>query len=304
MLAQVLPGFRDFRTPLVTGYLWLTVLWVSAQMPIPSTDETAGPVGLVNWLNGYTSSAALLAIMSFVAFLVGILLTVDTKQANMFMARYGFTRTTDEDGTYSHPRKFVMHRRYLPYRQSLPAETRYAIVSILDEALERLVARGVSRETLQRQNPHLEFDSKDPNEVKPQGVHERARMLLKEGFMQLVPALTGQLHDEIPVLATKLQEKNERLFETYDRFRSEAEFRMSVALPLFGLAVASGITWIVNANMLLGICAIIIGVVISAILIRKGWVKLQESSSVVITALEIGTIQSQVIERLDSLPGE
>lgn len=74
MLAQILPGFRDFRTPLMTGVLWLTAIWVFLGTPIPKKDDKEGIFGLLNQVSEYLSPALILGVLSFTAYLLGVLL--------------------------------------------------------------------------------------------------------------------------------------------------------------------------------------------------------------------------------------
>lgn len=74
MLAQILPGFRDFRTPLMTGVLWLTAFWVFLGAPIPKKDDKQGIFGLLNQLSEYLSPALILGVLSFAAYILGVLL--------------------------------------------------------------------------------------------------------------------------------------------------------------------------------------------------------------------------------------
>ncbi|MEJ1180848.1 MULTISPECIES: hypothetical protein [unclassified Pseudarthrobacter] len=74
MLAQILPGFRDFRTPLMTGALWLTALWVFVGAPIPKKEDQEGIFGLLNQMSAYLSPALILGVFSFAAYILGVLL--------------------------------------------------------------------------------------------------------------------------------------------------------------------------------------------------------------------------------------
>lgn len=73
MIAQMLPGFRDVRTPLITGYLWLVSGWILLGMPVPSGIETAGVLGAINSLTKFLSPAVSVIVLSFTAYLIGIL---------------------------------------------------------------------------------------------------------------------------------------------------------------------------------------------------------------------------------------
>ena len=60
----------------------------------------------------------------------------------------------------------------------------------------------------------------------------------------LIFALSDTILDsDYDTLVVRMQIKHPSLFDQYDRLRSEAELRYSLALPLLILTVASGITW-------------------------------------------------------------
>jgi hypothetical protein len=42
MLASLLPGLRDLRAPVVTGYIWLIVLWLLLEDHVPRPSEARG----------------------------------------------------------------------------------------------------------------------------------------------------------------------------------------------------------------------------------------------------------------------
>jgi hypothetical protein len=69
MLLGLLPGFRDLRTSLVTGYLWLFFLWLV--IDLPERAELSGPTARAVELGDHLSAAGLIAVASFVAFFVG-----------------------------------------------------------------------------------------------------------------------------------------------------------------------------------------------------------------------------------------
>lgn len=80
MLASLLPGLREVRTPLTVGYLWLLVLWLWFADQIPTErPEGDGLIGRIFDLLAILGPTAGLAAVSFVAFLLGALLTIPTE---------------------------------------------------------------------------------------------------------------------------------------------------------------------------------------------------------------------------------
>lgn len=305
MLAQILPGFRDFKTPLITGYLWLVIVWILFGMPIPSKDETSGAMGMINWLTGYSSTATILAVLSFVAYVIGILVTVDVKLATRLVARFGFTleRQMNDKGKYKWTR--LPHRENVSHRNSLAKDSGSTLLKLLWAAFSGVEARNVPWKDV-----YDEYQLPIPSEEEQQSLKEEVganeqefyRRLRKAALRRLSPILSTEMEIEIPVLATKLQEKNKDLFDSYDRDRSEAEFRLSISLPIAVLAIQLFVLSF-SGNLLLGIVAGVFGLTACAVLVRKGWLKVLDSTSVVVTALEIGTVTSHVLERLGELKG-
>lgn len=108
---------------------------------------------------------------------------------------------------------------------------------------------------------------------------------------------------EIPLLATKLQEKNKDLYDAYGKDKAEAEFRLSAALPI---AVASIFIQLmgISSNPTLNTAIAAVSLVAALVLFKKGWTKSQEATNLIVTHLEIKTINSRVLERLDELEGD
>jgi hypothetical protein len=125
----------------------------------------------------------------------------------------------------------------------------------------------------------------------------------ENSFEQLRRFAAVEIVRSIPTLAVKLQDKNPLLFGSYDRDRSESEFRLSIAPPLAVLSVqfvALGMDRPLPLWPWVGYA----GLVAVVALIVKGFQKRFSSVNVVVTALEIGTIESQMMTRLEAVPAD
>lgn len=77
MLASLLPGLRDVRTPLTVGYLWLFIGWAWFGDRFPRTRPPGhGLVARLFDLHTVVGTPATTAAVSFLAYLLGALLTV------------------------------------------------------------------------------------------------------------------------------------------------------------------------------------------------------------------------------------
>lgn len=77
MLASLLPGLREVRTPLAAGYLWLLNLWLVFRDRLPMKAPNQGLVvpGLFE-LGNLLGMTTILAGVSFAAYLLGSLIKI------------------------------------------------------------------------------------------------------------------------------------------------------------------------------------------------------------------------------------
>lgn len=284
MLAQILPGFRDFRTPLVTGYLWLVVLWILIGMPIPDKEATNGVMGSINAFGDFLTPTVYLAVLSFLAYVVGMLLMVDLKAGST--VRLG-------------------KRLRLPYVSSQDLDVINAhIESAFHRArIRRVAGNEVEREFRLKKMLETEEDYQilnSDNQGNQRGMDDDWR---EYALKQLQTPVAEEIVRSIPSLAIKLQDKNQLLYGSYDRDKSESEFRLSIAPPVAVLSVQFILLGL-DRSLPLWPWAGYIGLIAAVALLVKGFQKRFSSVNVVVTALEIGTIESQMITRLDGVPAD
>jgi hypothetical protein len=81
MLASLLPGLRDVRTPLTVGYMYLVVLWLWFGDRWPEHRPAGeGLVARLFDLRTHIGPASTIAAASFAAYLLGALLAVSTQR--------------------------------------------------------------------------------------------------------------------------------------------------------------------------------------------------------------------------------
>jgi hypothetical protein len=110
MLASLLPGLRDVRTPLAVGYLWLLILWLWLADRVPRTKPADdGLVARLFDLQDILGATVALACLSFVAYVLGALLTIpiEASQIYLFLRRLGRYFSKD---TQLYAREYDQHR--------------------------------------------------------------------------------------------------------------------------------------------------------------------------------------------------
>jgi hypothetical protein len=284
LLAQILPGFRDFRTPLVTGYLWLVVLWMLVGMPLPDKDATAGVMGAINAFGNFLTPTVYVAVLSFFAYVMGMLLMVDIKTGSVIrLGRWlslPYITHRDVDVINGHIES-AFHRARVRRANGHEIEREFGLAHMIQTQEDNDVLRA------ENNGSQLGMD----NDVR------------NNALKQLHTPLSKEIVESIPMLAIKLQDRNPLLYSSYDRDKSESEFRLSIALPLAVLSVEFLLMGF-DRSLPMWPWAAGAGLLAAVGLVVKGFQKRFSSVNVVVTALEIGTIESQTISRLDAVASD
>lgn len=282
MLAQILPGFRDFRTPLVTGYLWLVVLWVLIGMPLPDKNATQGVMGAINAFGNFLTPTVYIAVLSFLAYVIGMLLMVDIRAgAHVKLGRkfsIPYVSSRDIEVINAHV-EASFHRARVRRASGFGVEREFNLESMIDsqQDYDAILAENLGSES---------------------GVDDDVR---ENALKRLRTPIIDEIVHSVPSLAIKLQDKNQLLYGSYDRDKSESEFRLSIAAPLAVLSVQFLVLGY-DRTLPLWPWTAYAGFVAVVALIVKGFQKRFSSVNVVVTALEIGTIESQMLTRLEAVP--
>lgn len=193
MLASLLPGLRDLRTPLTVGYLWLCAWWLwfgyetwfsllDSQSEVRDAFGPEVPVeGLaaIELLVSLLGSAAWIAAVSFVAYLVGTILTVSVERG--------------------------------------------AILKLI-AVLPRPLVSAESRETRLEFDEHLDtVESRFNDRIRDFSPLKRGA--LSDQFHRAKDA-------GISGLRPRLLISNPELYGEYDRLAAEATYRANVCLPI------------------------------------------------------------------------
>jgi hypothetical protein len=206
VLASILPGLRDIRTPLAAGYLWIVVVWLLFHDYIPkSVDEAQGAIGSLYQLGALLGGAAGLAAVSSAAYLVGSILVIRPERLGRLIQARGEREDKSLDGGRESPPP-------LPQRQ---------------QQLARFVDVGL----MEFGNERTWFTVQDHVDVLGQML-TRTTYREEKSYDEVRQAYLQAVVDDYPAIAIRLQAKNRDLWETYDRHRAEAEFRLGIAPPL------------------------------------------------------------------------
>lgn len=295
MLAQILPGFRDFRTPLMTGVLWLTALWVFLGTPIPKKDEKEGIFGLLNQVSEYISPALILGVLSFTAYLLGVLLMPNIQRKLRRGARRIHWLKLRIKKFYDKRKKNGRIQRWMRKARLDVCPPPYALSGGHTEKTELLLDELATDAiyTAMKENRGLIPLRKHYDFFEPEKEPD-------DGNENLIQHITQDLMAEASTIAAALQSGNERVFNNYDRARAEAEFRFSVHMPIFFIAV--GMAWNLRTTDLIPAIAVLgAGATVSGMLFVKGIYKMNEATEIGSEAIKAGVVPSKTLDRIPGL---
>jgi len=298
MLLNLLPGLRDLRGPLATGFLWLAATWVLFRdMFDPTESPTGSLLSDIANLAGQVGTAASLAVLTFSAYLVGIVTTIqrppkiidrwltrvdalrygrevdlalDTKFRRAALKAFRPLATFGNEGTYGGPYEIAW-------------EVIEPLISGQEE-IGDLIAVGSDPAMPERVRSRVvEIAEHFPERmggVAPDDAPYRDASLVSM-------AIASGIAIERPALANRLQIEREAIFDRYDRMLAEAEFRLTCGLPLSALVVATSIE--------LSTAWIFLGLALPALIFALGVRRYYESLAVIWEALAQDLIDSETL---------
>lgn len=276
MLASLLPGLRDLRTPLATGYLYFLLGWLllGGARLLPETPSNTF-VSRIFDLSGLIGAGATLATLSFAAYLVGSILVVHKVDRPHFALKL------------------------------LKADAATGVEKLMlwiAQQVDTLEATGLTardfmgRPDLPQLFKHQFRDAYEHTMLDPTREENRFFLELSEDDREkyklhraLSSALQLAVTNDHEALITRMQIERETLYNDYDRLRSEAELRFSIATPLVLLVLTATLQWSTLA---------LFALVLPAILLAQA-VRIQaRADERVRQALITGVIRSPTIEQL------
>ena len=294
MLASILPGVRDLRTPLAVGYLIFIDLWVITRGAIlPARMESPFVASLYEFFDLVGTPGAL-AIASFLAYLVGSVVQVNRLPLprRLFPAAENLRTLPEWRLRWSMRLVRVLHRLGLQFARPQDDAVNWMFLEIglrlreVDDALVKLSSDYTIspsfRRTLQGYLDPLRHAHPDLDGMAPD---RRAELT----YEALATAMEVELTGEMKELETRLQIERESLFHDFDRLRSEAQLRFSIFVPSLVLIISSAFQedlWLASL------------VVIPLWLLRDGLRRQYLAESIVWNSLVMGLTTSPTVERL------
>ncbi|MCZ4078636.1 hypothetical protein O1W68_11840 [Rhodococcus sp. H36-A4] len=284
MLTAILPGLRDLRTPLATGYLWLVAMFLAFADILPTAESENAMIAQVFDIASGLGTTAILAVLSFVAYLIGSALSLEDLNLDSMTA-----------ALRRYPVKFIRekHVRKQP-RPTIDVPYSEHLLSHFEK---------FANDTVTNYETALNAYEIDTNghdyELAPfrgffhgKGSLGNVDMMHREKLIQFQSAID----DESAIIANKLHSDESPLWNDYDRELAEGNFRVSVTPPLFVIAIflfirycfEAGISW----QLLLGFIAVVISLTLVYTVFVRGIKRLTAASDIIQLAVVIDPSRS------------
>jgi hypothetical protein len=216
ILASIFPGVREVRSPLAAGFLWLTCGWLLFRNSFTQASLHEGIArdlaSLANWLG----KPALFVVASFVAYLIGLLSTSISSYIFTILSRTKIpvvSRFRKDEPPFS--KEGYNAAQDLIYQQVFKAldDSNTRTVILNDHHKATPVVMAIRSHYLISHRKNLAF----------------AHLNLKPYFDALI--------EDLNTVPYRLLAKRPEAFSSFDRVRSEGEFRSALVLPLVAMAL-------------------------------------------------------------------
>ncbi|QQC91069.1 hypothetical protein [Streptomyces alfalfae] len=268
MLTQLLPGFRELRSPLATGVLWLLTLWVAVGDRMPSRTEATGFAARVYDLAELTGRPGVGAALIFTAYVIGSVVSIPANQ----LLREPAHAAWDADNVLPDRWPVLQGRPVLTQHPSAPAGAGYPAFSDT-----RLLTRQAWADLQSHVSavPLLLWLESQRSERH----RDVARRILLRSILE-----------ELGQLGTRLHAQNSALYDDHDRLMAEADLRVNIGA---GVAVLAGALSVRVSPLCLLVFAV------SALLIIMGLARARQANDVIVQALVIGEVTSTALAEAD-----
>jgi hypothetical protein len=296
MLMNLLPGLRELRAPLASGYLWLISVWLllSDMGWLPSKRPPGNGVAARLWdLGGLVGATVVLAVFTFVAYLIGSFLEMDPdgrlaarlKPLVLADRRPGYLRNQGPQRSIW----FQEASRSLQFRGLVFSGS-------MADAVVRSISPEAKRDLrdILHQRGKLKDLELDELMTPPNGKTDPvSRYKLAAAYEMATDVIIFQVVQEIQQLASRLLVKNKDLYGKYDRLMAEASVRMNVSIPL--TLMLSLAIWLSGLALWLRLALTVVAIGFGYMLLRQGFLRAMSARDVVVQALTIGEVQSRYV---------
>lgn len=284
MLTSLLPGIRELRVPLATGYVWLVALAIALEPYVPERAQATGLSATLYRIGELISVLGVGVGLSFVAYLLGSLSVGVFSRTLRRLFRQEILPIDHVWGEFTGPTADAIGQLATEARarlEQLLALSDTSVSTFIEENLRPRRERSRARQRVRRAEEALRLTSAP------------APSNRQVDLARLREAIVADL--EI-VLTTRLLGRDAELYSAVDRHRSEAEFRLGLIPPLVAatIAVAAAVQPLFSGAVLVA------GAVITVALHWDALNQQRKANAMLVDALADHRVASASLERLET----
>lgn len=275
-----LANLRDMKSSLTSGMIVLFTLWVIFGNGMADVQNDDSMAGNLRRLIEYIGPAGTLGIVTFVAYLVGLVLSLDQRVMKLF---------------FRGSRHSTMPMS-LTTSQRLDKKFGTALLGALRKARPDWVLGSISYFP-GRLDPSVTHLSRSEAEL---------RNLAEGSAMdeQIKAYLKDLMLEDMDILAVQLHSKHDKTYDKYDKAKTEADFRASLVIPLGALGLVVMNRLIAEGIWLWGVGVLLLAIVVALALLWKALQKQREANEEIINAVIVGDIEFAPLTILNEIEQE
>lgn len=281
MLATLLPGVREIRTPLTVGYTWLIVLWLAVGYRMPEPGSAQGVLADVYRLAHAAGVIAAGIAVSVAAYIIGVIAT-ELGLIATYAVLHALSCTPIAPLTPGHLRVNLAKEGFVHVAVSRLMERFSHDAVFRSQLLDQLMA-----------DPPEDLPARTKAEWEDRALTRHWTRHWIVGRVVDAEMLADQLRADSYKIILRLRGSSESVALEHDRLQSEADFRIAMFSPLAAACVVLAIRW--NPWCLLALPFLIT-------LIYVGEAARMEAEQGVAQALAAGQVNDPSLARLDAIP--
>lgn len=294
-MINLLDGLRDLKAPLASGLIILFGFWLIYANEVSTAGPGQSIAGNIHQLIDFLGGPATLGLVAFLAYVIGLVLSLHhpTRRLIRILAKIprgelrGVMLWDELLGLFSF--KAPTHYRFREYST--------ATQSRLDDYIERILVDAVEKNGWTHKDI---VQNISPNVVKNYSFDTNADRIGPTGdrisnfayFSPITRKLSAEITADIDLLAVQLHAEKDKIYEKYDKNKTESDFRAAVILPI--LFVAGTLTWRLfsEAQPVMAVPAMLGAMLVAVRLAFSAQERLLEANEAILHSLAVGHIKS------------
>jgi len=287
-MINLLDGLRDLKAPLASGLMILFGFWLIFANEVASAGPGPSIAGNIRQLVTYLGAPATLGVVAFLGYIIGLVLSLHVVTRLLVSAPIGSVR--DFFATFRQTPYADDHRRRGDYSLFMKLRLDQYIAHALSDAAKTGWTWEDIRDNVsfRRANPHLYLYEQPPYKTPEEETTEETY----EDFRLGVSELRREITSDISLLATQLHAEKDKIWEKYDKNKTESDFRASIVLPVVFVGVILHIRLRSEYQLELANLTLTTALIVALGLAIGSRVRLFQANEAVLNSLVAGHIKS------------